>query len=91
MSLETHDPFTRGTYVPAMTWFFADVLHNGSLWLLAACTLVIAGVIVALFTEAGSGIASHPYSDPHDGGELASDLPPESIGRAEFDSILRKR
>ena len=65
--------------------------HNGSLWLLLACLIVFAGVVVGVMTNSGSGISSHPYNSPYDGGELASDLPPESIGRAEIEPLLRRR
>jgi hypothetical protein len=68
-----------------------DALHNGSLWMLVACIVVFAGVVVGVMTNAGSGISSHPYENPYDGGELASDLPPESIGRAEIEPLLRRR
>ena len=68
--------------------FLTTALHNGSPWLLLACLMILAGVVIGLFTEAGSGIASHPFTRPNGGGELASDLPPASIGRAEFEPIL---
>jgi hypothetical protein len=40
---------------------------------------------------ASGGISSHPYSNPYLGGQLASDLPPESLGRAEIEPLLRPR
>jgi hypothetical protein len=71
--------------------FLTITLHDGSPWVVLACLVVIAGVIAGLFTEAGSGIATHPYSNPYIGGQLASDLPPESLGRAALEPILRRR
>ena len=41
--------------------YLAHALHDGSLWVVGACLLVLAGVVVGLFTRAGSEIASHPY------------------------------
>jgi hypothetical protein len=67
-----------------------SLLDDGSLWMLVACAVVFAGVVVGVMTTAGSGIACHPYENPYDGGELASDLPPESIGRAEIEPLLRR-
>ena len=64
------------------------MLHDGSGWLLLASLAMVVGVIVGLYTEAGSGIASHPYTRANGSGELASDLPPESIGRAEIEPLL---
>ena len=64
------------------------MLHDGSGWLLLACLVMTVGVVVGLYTEAGSGIASHPYTRANGSGELASDLPPESIGRAELEPLL---
>jgi hypothetical protein len=63
-------------------------LNDGSPWLLLVCLLLFIGVVLGLYTEAGSGISNHPYTSPHDGGELASDLPPESLGRAAVEPIL---
>jgi hypothetical protein len=71
--------------------YFHRALHDGSLWFLLACLVLFAGVAIGLFTEAGSGIARHPYSKPDLGGELGADLPPESIGRAELEPSLRQR
>ena len=66
-------------------------LHDGSLWFLLACLAILAGTVIGLFTEKGSGISHHPYSKRALGGELASDLPPESIGRAELEPRLWRR
>jgi hypothetical protein len=74
-----------------MLGYFSSVLNNGSLWLLLACLLVLAGVVIGLFTRRGSEIGEHPYSKPELGGELGSDLPPESIGRPEFEPVLWHR
>src|SRR4051812_32673596 len=68
-----------------------DSLHDGSLWFLLACLAILVGVVVGLFTERGSGISHHPYTKPELGGELAADLPPESIGRAELEHWLWRR
>jgi hypothetical protein len=54
--------------------------------MLAVLTLVT-GLAMSK-TVSGSGIARHPYVKPEDGGELASDLPPESIGRPELEPLL---
>jgi S1-C subfamily serine protease len=62
-------------------------LHHGSLEFL----LVVVALLVALVmnqTVAGSGIARPPYAKPQDAGELASDLPPELIGRAQIEPLL---
>jgi hypothetical protein len=69
-------------------WFLIQALHDGSPWLLLACLTLFAGVVIGLFTEQGSGIASHPFTKPSTGGALASDLPPESIGRAGLEPTL---
>jgi hypothetical protein len=63
-------------------------LTDGSPWLLLVCLLMFIGVVIGLYTEQGSGIAHHPYTSPHDGGELGSDLPPESLGRAALEPTL---
>ena len=74
-----------------MSAYFWNALHNGSPWLLLACLMVFVGVVMGLFTRAGSEITEHPYSRPELGGELGSDLPPESIGRPEFEPVLWRR
>ena len=61
--------------------FLHNALHDGSLWLLLACFVIFAGTVIGLFTDKGSGISHHPYSKPEFGGQLASDLPAEAIGR----------
>lgn len=68
--------------------YLHEVLHDGSLWFLLACLAILAGTVLGLFTDRGSGIAHHPYTKAGLGGELASDLPPESIGRAELEPLL---
>jgi hypothetical protein len=62
----------------------SNVVQNGSLWLLLACGLLFVGVVIGTFTKRGSGISSHPYTKS-DGGELASDLPPELLGDADVE------
>ncbi len=70
--------------------YFPDALTNGN----AEFLLGIAGLLVGLVqsqTVTASGIDHHPYARAADGGELASDLPPESIGRPELEPLLWKR
>ena len=70
--------------------YFPDPLTHGSPEFL----LGIAGLLVALVrsqTDADSGIDHHPYARVADGGKLASDLPPESIGRPELEPLLWPR
>jgi hypothetical protein len=70
--------------------YLPDVLTDGNPEFL----LGIAGLLVALVqsqTVADSGIDRHPYARAADGGELASDMPPESIGRPELEPLLWKR
>ena len=66
------------------------LLHDGNPWLLLACVVILAG-IAGLSTRSGSGIDSHPFTKPGTGGGLASDLPPESIGRSELEPHLWAR
>ena len=44
-----------------MHLYLTHALHDGSLWVVGACLMVFAGVVVGLFTRAGSEISSHPY------------------------------
>jgi hypothetical protein len=74
-----------------MAAYLTRALHDGSLWLVLVCVLMFAGVVVGLYTRTGSEISSHPYSNPEDGGEMASDLPPESMGREELEPRLWPR
>jgi hypothetical protein len=70
--------------------YFPDVLTDGNPEFL----LGIAALLVALVqsqTVAESGIHRHPYAGAADGGELASDLPPDSIGRPELEPLLWTR
>jgi hypothetical protein len=67
--------------------YLYTVLHDGSPeFMVAVLTLLVA--LVMSQTVVGSGIARHPYAKPADGGELASDLPADSIGRPEFEPLL---
>jgi len=68
-----------------------EVLHDGSPWLVLVCVLMFAGIVIGLFTDRGSGIGSHPFTKAGTGGQLASDLPPESLGRPEFEPVLKRR
>jgi hypothetical protein len=74
-----------------MASFLGSALHDGTPWVILVCVLLFAGVAVGLFTRSGSEISSHPYSDPKDGGEMGSDLPPESMGREELEPVLWPR
>ncbi len=67
--------------------YLHTALHDGSPEFLFV-VLMLLGSLVLHLTVRGSGIARHPYSSPHDGGELASDLPPEAIGRAQLEPLL---
>lgn len=69
----------------------SEVLHDGSPWLVLVCLLMFAGIVIGLFTERGSGIGSHPFTKAGTGGQLASDLPAESLGRPEFERVLQRR
>jgi hypothetical protein len=69
--------------------YLNGALHDGSLWFLLACLAIVAGMI-GMFTDSGSGITHHAYTKPGMGGELAADLPLESIGRAEAEPWLRR-
>jgi len=70
--------------------YLHQALHNGSpVFMLVILVLLVA--LVMSQTMRGSGIARHPYTKPYDGGELASDLPPESIGRPEAEPLLTHR
>lgn len=71
-----------------MTMYLHQALHDGSLWFLGACLAILGGVVIGLFTRSGSGISHHPYSRPEMGGQLAADLPPEALGRAELEPRL---
>jgi hypothetical protein len=48
----------------------SDMFHGGSLWLLLVCVLLVAGVVIGLFTRRGSGIDVHPYAKTSDADEL---------------------
>jgi hypothetical protein len=74
-----------------MSSYLLRALHDGSPWLLLACAMIFAGVVVGLFSRGGSEITEHPYSNPELGGAMGSDLPPESIGRPEFEPTLWRR
>jgi hypothetical protein len=50
--------------------------------------LTLLTALVMSQTVSGSGIARHPYVNPEEGGELATDLPPASIGRPELEPLL---
>jgi hypothetical protein len=58
-----------------------NALHDGTPWLLLACLVIFAGIVIGLYTETGSGISHHPYSKPERGGELVPDPSSDSITR----------
>jgi hypothetical protein len=70
--------------------YFPDVLQHGNPEFLAGIAVLLAGLISSQSTT-GSGISRHPYARASDGGELASDLPRESIGRAQLEPLLWAR
>ena len=70
--------------------YLQTALHNGSPEFMLVVFMLLGSLALHL-TVRGSGIAQHPYSNPHDGGELASDLPPEAIGRAQLEPLLMPR
>ena len=70
--------------------YLHTALHDGSPEFLLAVFMLLGSLVLHL-TVRGSGIAQHPYSNPHDGGELASDLPPEAIGRVELEPLIMPR
>jgi hypothetical protein len=65
---------------------FAPALHNGSPDLMSTRPALFAALVMSQ-TMSGSRIAQHPCAKAEDGGELASDLPLESIGRPEFEPL----
>jgi hypothetical protein len=71
--------------------YVSTSLSDGSLWIVLVCLVLVAGVVIGLYTRLGSGISSHPYSKVHGSGELGTDLPDESIGRAELEPLLWRR
>jgi hypothetical protein len=74
-----------------MAAFLDTALHDGTPWVVLACLVVFAGVVVGLYTRNGSGINSHPYEHAGDGGDLGTDMPPETTGREELETILWPR
>ena len=74
-----------------MASFLTTALHNGSLWLVLACLMVLVGVVLGLYTRSGSEIAPHPYAKGGDGGDLGTDMPPEATGREEIEPHLWPR
>lgn len=66
---------------------FAQALHNGSPDLMLAVLALRAALLMSQ-TVSGSGIAQHRHVKAEDGGDLASDLPPESISRSEIEPPL---
>ena len=71
-----------------MASFLTTAIHDGSPWLILACVMVFAGVVIGLYTRSGSELSSHPYTK---GGELGADPPPETTGREELEPLLSPR
>jgi hypothetical protein len=74
-----------------MDAFLDTALHDGTPWVIAACLVVFAGVVIRLYTPSGSEISSHPYAEGTDGGDGGTELPSEPTGREEFERLLRQR
>ena len=74
-----------------MASFLSSAIHDGSPWLIVACVMVFAGVVIGLYTRSGSEISSHPYVKGGNGGELGTDLPSEGTGREELEARLWPR
>ena len=70
--------------------YVPDALQHGNPEFLLGVVALLAGLVQSQ-SVAGSGIGRHAYARASDGGELASDLPPESIGRAELEPLLWAR
>ena len=70
--------------------YFPDVLQNGSPEFLLGVFALVVGLVQSQGVT-DSGIDRHPYARASDGGELASDLPPESIGRPQLEPLLWRR
>jgi hypothetical protein len=75
----------------AMASFLSSALHDGSPWLLLACVMVFAGVVIGLYTRSGREISSHPYARHGNSGELGTDLPSQITGREELEARLWPR
>jgi hypothetical protein len=67
--------------------YFPDALQHGNPEFLFGVVALIAGLVQSQ-SMGGGAISRHPYARSSDGGELASDLPPESIGRAQLEPLL---
>lgn len=70
--------------------YFPDALQHGNPEFLLGVAALLVGLVQSQSVP-GSGISRHPYARPDDGGELASDLPAESIGRPEVEPLLWSR
>jgi hypothetical protein len=70
--------------------YFPDALHHGNPEFLVGVLVLLVGLVQSQ-SAADDGIGRHPYARASDGGELASDLPPEAIGRAELEPLLWSR
>ena len=73
-----------------MAAFLTTALHGGMPWIILACVALFVGLAIGLSARASSGIATHPYTKPEDGGELATDMPREE-GREELETLLWPR
>jgi hypothetical protein len=64
-------------------------LAGGSLIFLIVLILLFIGVVIALFTQGGSGVDHHPYRHVY-GGAPAADLPCEDFGGADRTSVTER-
>jgi hypothetical protein len=70
--------------------YFPDPLQHGNPEVLLGIAVLLVGLVQGQSAPT-SDISRHPYARASDGGELASDLPAESIGRAEMEPLLWSR
>jgi hypothetical protein len=68
--------------------FLETALHDGSLWVLLACSVVFAGVVVGFYGRGVTEINPHPYEKTGDGTDLGTDMPADATGREELEAIL---
>jgi hypothetical protein len=57
-------------------------------WLILACVVVFAGVVIGLYTRGGSEISSLPDAQDGNGGALGTDLPSGMTGREALEARL---
>jgi hypothetical protein len=73
--------------------YLETALHDGSPWVLLACFVVFAGVVVGFYGRGAMDINPHPHpcEKPGDGTDLGTDMPAEATGREELEAILWPR